>query len=220
MAIWPVMLRAAAPDDAAALVEKTGIRGGLCLVIGAQDTSLTAALAGSTPSIDSGQAGSPQAGRSALYVQVLQPDAALAAQWGAAYAASTNREQIGVRQAAFDAEHYGASVFNLVVVEEAAALGTATPAELQRILVPGGVAAFRGMPPSFAAAAQALGASHGTAGAYAFSACRRSPWRGSCRWKPSGRPGRAVRLRAASTASVLATASSSTWSRWSATRAT
>jgi outer membrane protein assembly factor BamB len=145
---------AGADADVALLLEKTGIRGGLGLVLGARDTTPATALAE----------------QSVLYVQLLQPDARLAAQWAAALAASTNREQVGVRDAAFDPSHYGSRLFNLVVVEDAAALGQATPADLQRILVPNGVAAFRKLPPAFAAAAQASGAGSGTAGAYAF--CR------------------------------------------------
>ena len=43
---------------AAALIEKPGIKGGLCLLVGAKDTSLATALVG----------------KSTLYVQVLQPD--------------------------------------------------------------------------------------------------------------------------------------------------
>ena len=49
--------------DAAGLLEKAGVRGGLCLVVGAKDTALAKDLAA----------------KSALFVQVLQGDAKLAA---------------------------------------------------------------------------------------------------------------------------------------------
>ena len=155
----------AADTDAATLLDKAGTGGGLCLVIGARDTALATELAS----------------RSTLYVQVLQPDAKLALQWGAALAASTNREQVGVRSAAFDPAHYGASLFNLIVVEEdAAALGQAKLADLCRILVPNGVVAFKKMPQALVAAAKALGASNGVAGAYTFCRAPGKP----VVWKP------------------------------------
>ncbi len=151
--VWLGIGRAAAGEDAAALLENTGVKGGLCLVVGAKDTALAAALAG----------------RSALYVQAVQPDAKLAAQWGAEFAKQEcqDREKLGVRNAAFDPEHYGADLFNLVVVEDAAALGQAKLAGLCRILVPGGFAAFRSAPEGFAAEGRALGMSTEAIGAYA-----------------------------------------------------
>lgn len=128
-----------------------GVRGGLALVLGATDVAaLRQFVAGS-----------------ALYVQALQPDAKLATAWGAAVATSPEREQIGVRQAAFDPAHYGSAVFNLIVVEDAAALGGAKLAEICRILVPRGCVAFRQPPAAFAAAAGALGMESFSAGAYA-----------------------------------------------------
>ncbi|MDD4889957.1 MAG: PQQ-binding-like beta-propeller repeat protein [Phycisphaerae bacterium] len=139
---WAGAATAAGGEDAAALLDKTESRGGLCLVIGAKDTSLAAALAA----------------KSALYVQVLQPDAKLAGEWGAAFAKSDfgDREKIGVRRAGFDPAHYGTSLFNLVVVEDAAALGKAKLADLCRILVPNGVVAIRKAPEGFAAEAKDL----------------------------------------------------------------
>jgi outer membrane protein assembly factor BamB len=127
--------------DARALLEKTGIKGGLCLVIGAKDE---------------GSAGS-LAGQGALYVQVLQPDAKLAVVWGATVARSASRENIGVRDAAFDAADYGSDLFNLIVVENAGAIGKATLEDFNRLLVPGGVVAFRGGVGALAESAQSLG---------------------------------------------------------------
>jgi hypothetical protein len=116
--------------------------GGLCLVVGAKDPIVPRALA----------AGSK------LYVQVLQPDATLAARWGAAFAGQEcqEREKLGVRNATFDPEHYGSDLLNLIVVEDAAALGKARLADLCRILVPGGVVAAKTSPPGFAGEAQTL----------------------------------------------------------------
>jgi outer membrane protein assembly factor BamB len=171
---------AMAAENAAGLMEKTGIRGGLCLVAGAKDLALANAMvAGST-----------------LYVQVLQPDAKLATAWGAAVATAANRERIGIRNAAFDAEHYGSDLFNLIVVEDAAALGPldklgagkAKLADLSRILVPNGVVAFKSAPAGLAAEAKALGMRADTSGA--FAAAYRKPvkpmeWKvcDSVKWK-------------------------------------
>ncbi len=121
---------AAAESGAAALPGQAGIKGGLCLVVGARDTALASGLAAGTN----------------LYVQVLQPDAKLAAEWGAAFAVADWRENAGVRSAAFDPEHYGSDLLNLILVEDGAALGTAKLADLCRILVPNGVVAFRSAP--------------------------------------------------------------------------
>ena len=93
---------AAEPDRGlTTLLEKTGVRGGLCLVLGAPDTTPTRELAAG----------------SALYVQALQPDAEVALQWGAEFAAQScrERERLGVRCAAFNPGHYGSDLFNLIV---------------------------------------------------------------------------------------------------------
>jgi outer membrane protein assembly factor BamB len=126
--------------DAAAIVKATGIRGGLCLVIGAKASSLAEALAK----------------ESALYVQILQPEWKAAQAWGLNVAAGPGREQLGVRNAAFDAEHYDSNLFNLIVVEDAAALGKAKAEDLFRILVPRGAIVFRKVPEGFADAATKL----------------------------------------------------------------
>ena len=136
----PAEQEAAGNRDAAALLEKTGIKGGLCLVVGARDMALPVALAG----------------QSALYVQALQPDAKLAAAWGLAVATSTKRESIGVRDAAFDPSHYGSCLFNLIVIADASGLGQAKLAEICRILVPNGCVALKSAPESFAAEAKDL----------------------------------------------------------------
>jgi outer membrane protein assembly factor BamB len=120
---------AASESDAAALLKATGIRGGLCLVAGAKDMALADELAAG----------------SALYVQVLQPEAKRAAAWGAEVAGSPNRESIGVRTAAFDPSHYGSCLFNLIVLNDAKdAAGAKIAPELTRILAPGGALALAG----------------------------------------------------------------------------
>ena len=140
-------------DDAAVLLEKTGARGGLCLVVGAKDMALARGLASG----------------SALYVQVLQPDARRALAWGAAVAVSTNREDVGIRHAAFRVSDYGLRLFNLIVVDDAVELGKNAPSELAAMLVPNGWLAVRSVVPSdLAQAAGGLGMSHETAGPYAL----------------------------------------------------
>ncbi len=153
-ALWAysaLSLANAGEADAAGLLEKSGVKGGLCLVVGARDPALARGLAAG----------------SALFVQVLQPDAKLAGDWGSTLAAQDcqERERLGVRNAAFDPAHYGTSLFNLIVVEDAAALGpfdsaqgrSARLADLCRILVPEGAVALRSPPAAFAAEAKALG---------------------------------------------------------------
>ncbi|MBE7466148.1 MAG: PQQ-binding-like beta-propeller repeat protein [Planctomycetes bacterium] len=99
------------------------------MVVGAKDTNFAQALVL----------------KSAYYVQILQPEVKLAMQWGEAISKAefASREKLGVRDAAFDAEHYGSNLFNLVVVEDVAALGQAKLSDLIRILTPNGVLAFR-----------------------------------------------------------------------------
>jgi outer membrane protein assembly factor BamB len=141
-----------APSDGGALLEATGIRGGLALVVGAKDTRLARALAAA----------------SALYVQVLQPDADLAAQWGAEFSAQgfQEREKLGVRCAPFTPDHYGTNLFNLILVESSAALRTAKLADLCRILVPRGHVAFRDPPAGYAAEARTLEMESSTVGGF------------------------------------------------------
>ncbi|HOX05113.1 MAG TPA: PQQ-binding-like beta-propeller repeat protein [Planctomycetota bacterium] len=151
---WPAFgLAGAGEGDAAGLLEKTGVRGGLCLMVGAKDTAPAKELAA----------------KSALFVQVLQGDAKLAAAWGTEFARSdfADREKLGVRNAAFEAEHYGSNLFNLIVVEDAAALGAAKLADLCRILAPNGCAALKGAPAGFADEAKALGMEIVAAGGFA-----------------------------------------------------
>ena len=133
---------AAAKDapEAASILKATGIRGGLCLVIGSEAPSLAVSLAK----------------ESALYVQILQPEWKTAQAWGLSFADGPVREQLGVRNAAFDAEHYGSNLFNLIVIEDAVALGKARVSDLLRILVPRGVVILRKAPAYLADAATAL----------------------------------------------------------------
>jgi len=120
-------------SETEALLKAGGNRGGICLIIGAKDPALAGELAG----------------KSALYVQLLQSDAKTAAAWGAKIASAPYRENIGVRNADFDAAHYSSDIFNLIVVLG----GKAKLPDLYRILVPGGVVAFKSAPGSLAAEA-------------------------------------------------------------------
>lgn len=118
----------AGDGDASELLSKTGVKGGLCLVVGAKDMTLANDLVS----------------KSTLYVQVLQPDAKLAAQWGAAISATTNCENLGVRNAVLNADDYGSDLFNAIIVETAT--GHATPVDLARLLTPNGVLLLRQPP--------------------------------------------------------------------------
>jgi len=135
------VLHAGETEGGIPLLQAARVQGGLCLVLGAKDLALAKELAGT----------------SALYVQVLQPEAKAALAWGLETATGPLRESLAVRHAAFAAAHYDASLFNLIVVENAAALGPATLAEFGRILVPEGVVAFRTAPATAAEAAKGLG---------------------------------------------------------------
>jgi len=126
---------------AASILKSTGVRGGLCLVIGAKAPSPAASLAKA----------------SALYVQVLQPEWKVAQAWGLSFASGPRREQLGVRNAAFDAEHYGSDLFNLILVEDPPALGQAKAEDLFRILAPRGAVVLRKAPADLADAATKLG---------------------------------------------------------------
>ncbi|GMV83351.1 MAG: hypothetical protein AMXMBFR7_45350 [Planctomycetota bacterium] len=138
----------------------------MALVLGTSDTSLSLALARS----------------SALYVQLLQPDVPKAQAWGAEFANSEWREKLGVRNAAFDPEHYGSTIFNLIVVEDSASLGAAKLADLYRMLVPDGVLALRQPPSSYAAETKALGME--TLTLSGFAGVYRKPVK-PFEWKPS-----------------------------------
>jgi outer membrane protein assembly factor BamB len=163
--LQPETQAAGGASDAAALMDKTSVRGGLGLVIGAKDMLLATELAAN----------------SAIYVQVLQPDAQTALEWGLTLANSSNRESMGVRNAVFDAGHYGTDLLNLIVVEDAAALGKAKLADLCRMLVPQGSVALGNSPASFAAEAKALGMDAQAAGG--FPAVYRKPFKPE-EWKP------------------------------------
>jgi len=126
--------------DTNVLLQKTGTWGGLGLVVGAKSPKLCVELIKD----------------SSLYVQVLQPEVKTALSWGRKTAVSKLRNQLGIRNAAFNPEHYGSDLFNLIVVENAAALGKAKMADLCRILVPNGVVAFKKAPKHFADDAQSL----------------------------------------------------------------
>jgi outer membrane protein assembly factor BamB len=154
-----------AADEAGGVLAKSGVTGGLCLVVGAKGLTLANDLVA----------------QSALYVQVLQPDAKLATAWGAAVAASANRERIGIRHAAFDAEHYGSDLFNLIVVENPGVTGQARLADFNRMLVPNGCLAFRSAPPALATEAKTLGLSVMPAGDYVVY--RKAV--GPVEWKPA-----------------------------------
>lgn len=162
----PAFAAGTGAKDAQALLDKTGLHGGLCLVIGAKDVSLADALAE----------------QSALYVQVLQSDEKLAQQWGDTLATSSLRERVGVRDAAFEPAHYGSSLLNLVVIEDVAAVSGAKPEDIARILVPNGVLAFRAAAPDFSGKANSAGLVQFEIPGFAAAFKRTPP---AWTWKPS-----------------------------------
>ena len=172
-----VLVNIAVPvGESAELLDHAGIHGGLCVIVDAADIA---------PAIE-------LAADSNLYVQVLQPDGAAAARWGAKVAAGKLRERIGVAHRTFDPSHYGSDLLNLVVINRPAKLALA---ELRRIVVPGGVIAVRNPPDSLAAQAAKLKLKTLTgpkgwlllrrpAGPVgAFAPCDSLRWRAGSRWQ-------------------------------------
>ncbi|KKM61473.1 hypothetical protein LCGC14_1531350 [marine sediment metagenome] len=187
--VMALMLLAAAPAVAGGqasaptvegLPAKAGIHGGLCLLVGAEDTRAAEALAEETN----------------LYVLVLQPDAKRAAAWGTKVGEGERRQRIGVAHRALDPKQYGTSLFNLVVLCDWPEVAPALPlAELHRILVPGGAAAIRRPPDALAAQAEKAGLKPfpGPKGwvllrkpagpADEFAPCDSLRWRAGSRWQ-------------------------------------
>lgn len=133
------------------LLEKSKVKGGLCLIIGAKDLALTDTLLKTN----------------SFYIQVLQPDSKLANTWGQTVANSTNRENMGIRNSIFDSEHYGSDLFNLIIIEDASVLGKTKLAELARMLVPNGCVALKSSPADYAIDAKNLGMVLITSGVFA-----------------------------------------------------
>jgi len=128
-----------AEKQAAALLTACGIRGGICLVVGAEDTQLAEALAR----------------QSALYVQQLEPDADRAMTFGRRFATSRLRERLGIRHAVFAAEDYASNAINLVVLTSWSTKIGSGLSGAARVVVPGGRLAVRGPPAELKAAARA-----------------------------------------------------------------
>jgi len=153
--VFSLAARAATPeDDARALLRQTGVRGGLCLVIGFASLDFPFELAK----------------QSGFYVQILDPNPKRAWSRGLELAESRFREKMALRNAAFVPSHYGSRLFNLIVVGDSVSPGKATMADLERILVPQGVVAMRRLPPGCESEASACGmapvAVDGFAGAF------------------------------------------------------
>ncbi len=128
-----------------AILQSTGLNGGLCLIIG--DDSLTL--------------GKDLAENSGLYVQILQADSKKAFRWGLDLAKSPQREQLGIRLSAFDPDEYGSQLFNLLIVNGKAVPAETTLKDLHRLLVPHGTLLMKKMPASFAKPAKQLGMKKG-----------------------------------------------------------
>lgn len=97
-------------------------QGGLCLVLGAKNDVRAEYLIS----------------KYSYYAQVLQPSYQESKKWGDKFASSIHREKIGVRHADFLAENYGSDLFNLILLEDVAALGQVKMVDVFRILVPSG----------------------------------------------------------------------------------
>jgi outer membrane protein assembly factor BamB len=109
-------------SEAESILKTTGLKGGICLVIGDDSLSLAKQLAS----------------KSQLYVQVLQPDLKKAAEWSKEISQSPLRTKLGVRNAVFKGDHYGSDLLNLILVRNQKALNGVKPGQLVRILVPRG----------------------------------------------------------------------------------
>lgn len=109
------------------ILETTKNKGGICLILGAKDLTASEYLAKSN----------------SLYVQIIQPDFKTAVQWGKVLANSVNRENIGIRNANFDPEHYSSNLFNLIIIEDVASIEKIKLAEIYRVLVPNGSVVFK-----------------------------------------------------------------------------
>lgn len=126
--VWAAPCGKALSADVAEMLKTSGKNGGICLVVGAKDLTLARSIAG----------------KSAFYVQVLQPDATRASAWGAEVVDGELREKIGVTQRAFDPGHYGSCLLNLVVAQTWKSIANGGLDELKRILTPGGTLAVPG----------------------------------------------------------------------------
>ena len=119
--------------DVKQLLEKTNNRGGICLILGSKDLTFTESLTK----------------LSSLYVQIIQPDAKIATQWGNTVATSSYRENVGIRNTLFDPDNYSSEILNLIIVEENDSLGKFKLSDFYRILVPNGCVAFKNAPAGY-----------------------------------------------------------------------
>jgi len=116
-------------SEADALLRASGNRGGLCLLVSANDLSLAQDLA------DKGY----------LYIQQLTPDTATALSLAGKVSASDFRERVGIRNTRFDPSDYATDLFNLIVMTTPIPEGVSID-EIARILAPGGVLAVESAP--------------------------------------------------------------------------
>lgn len=117
-------------SEADAVLRASGIRGGLCLLVGEDDLSLARGLAAG----------------SSLYIQQLTADTETAWALSEEVSASDLRERIGMRHATFDPSDYATDLFNLIVVT-APTPDDVSVNEVARILAPRGVLAVKNAPP-------------------------------------------------------------------------
>lgn len=122
------------------LLNKTKVKGGLCLVIGAKDLIFVDSLVK----------------LSSLYVQVLQPDEKLYLEWSKNLADAFSREKMGVRNSKFDPKHYDSDLFNLIIVDDLLSIDKFKLADFFRILVPDGKIVFKKEPTNFNVEAKEL----------------------------------------------------------------
>jgi len=116
-------------SEADALLQASGKRGGVCLLVGANDLSLSQDLAA----------------KSSLYIHQLTPDTATALSLSGEVSTSEVRERVGIRNAGFDPSDYATDLFNLVVMITPSPEGGRVD-DLARILAPDGVLAVDNAP--------------------------------------------------------------------------
>jgi outer membrane protein assembly factor BamB len=127
----------APPTNAQALLDASGVRAGLAVLIGRD-----AACAGELAS------------QSRLYVQAVAPDDRTALAWQRALDAGPARAQVSVATHGVNPLPYARDVVNLLVIGGEPNCPPA--AEIARVLTPGGVAVVTGAPASLAAEAAKL----------------------------------------------------------------
>lgn len=109
-------------SEAKDILATTKINGGICLLLGVKNLDLAKDLAEN----------------SELFVQIIQPDEKLAEKWSFEIAASPIRFKVSIRNSAFQTDHYGSNLINLIVVKNETDVKNVSSEEINRIITPRG----------------------------------------------------------------------------------